>query len=127
MNEVYRIVGATLPAEHPQRQNISKLREGLRGFFAERKVAGYARVSRLDQPDESNRTVFDRAGRILGEVAVRRDAISWNTPADVKWLYFRPILEKSTANLWSDRVIGTLTVHSSADDAPSLFKTAEFQ
>ncbi len=127
MNEVYRVVGATLPAEQPFRQNISKLREGSRGFFAERKVVGYVSVSRLDQPEEGNRTAFDRAGRVIGEVPPRRDAITWNTPADVKWLYFRPILEKSTATPWSDRVVGLFVVQASADDADSLFKTVEFQ
>jgi len=127
MNEVYRVVGATLPAEQPFRQNISKLREGSRGFFAERKVVGYVSVSRLDQPEEGNRKAFDRAGRVLGEIPPRRDAITWNTPADVKWLYFRPILEKSTATPWSDRVVGLFVVQASADDADSLFKTAEFQ
>ncbi len=127
MNEIYRVVGATLPAEHPSRQNISKLREGARGFFAERKVAGYARPSRLDQPNEGNRTVFDRAGRVLGEVPPRRDAVTWNTPIETKWMFWRPIFEKSAANPWSDRVVGMITVHSSADDADSLFKTVEFQ
>jgi len=127
MNEVYRVVGATLPAEQPLRQNISKLREGSRGFFAERKVVGYVSVSRLDQPEEGNRKAFDRAGRVIGEVPPRRDAITWNTPADVKWLYFRPILEKSTATPWSDRVVGLFVVQASADDADSLFKTVEFQ
>ncbi len=127
LNGFYRIVGATLPAEHPFRQTISMFREGSRGFFAERKVAGYVSVSRLDQLEEGNRTAFDRAGRVLGEIPPRRDAITWNTPADVKWLYFRPILEKSTATPWSDRVVGLFVVHGSADDADSLFKTAEFQ
>jgi len=127
MNDIYRIVGATLPAEHPTRQMSSKLREGARGFIAERKVAGYVRVSRLDQPKQGNRTVFDRAGRVLGEVPPVRDAITWNTPADVKWLYFRPILEKSTETPWSNRVVGIVTVYASADDADSLFKTMKFQ
>ena len=47
--------------------------------------------------------------------------------ANVKWLYLRPILEKSAANPWSDRVIGIIAVQSPADDAVSLFKTEEFQ
>ncbi len=127
MDDVYRVVGATLPAEHPLRQITSKVGEGPRGFFAERKVAGYVRVTSLDQPDEGNRTAFDRAGRVLGEIPSRRSPFRWNMPADIKWLYFRPILEKSTADLWSDRVVGILIVHSSADDADSLFKTVEFQ
>ncbi len=40
--------------------------------------------------------------------------------------YPDPIFERSTTNPWSSRVVGTLIVHSSADDADSLFKTEEF-
>jgi len=109
------------------RQIISRLGEGPRGFFAERKVAGYVRVSRLDEPKEGNLTFFDRAGRVLGEVPSRWTALRWNMPVEIKWLYFRPIFEKSAANLWSDRVVGMISIHSSADDGDSLFKTAEFQ
>jgi len=127
INGFYRMVGATIPTEHPSRQNSSKVGEGTRGFFTERKVAGYVRPSRLDQPTEGNRTVFDRAGRVLGEVPPRRDAVTWSTPVDVKWLYFRPILEKTTANPWSNRVVGLFFVLASADDADDLFKTSEFQ
>ena len=46
---------------------------------------------------------------------------------EVKWIYYRPIFEKSAANPWSDRVVGLINVHSTADDADSLFKTEEFQ
>jgi len=46
---------------------------------------------------------------------------------DAKWRYYRPIFEKSTANPWSDRVVGVINVNSTADDADNLFKTAEFQ
>ncbi len=38
INGFYRLVGATLPAEHPLRQYESKLDEGFRGFFYNRKV-----------------------------------------------------------------------------------------
>ncbi len=81
----------------------------------------------MDQPNEGNRTVFDRAGRVLGEVPPRRDAVTWNTPVETKWMFWRPIFEKSASNPWSDHLVGIITVHSSADDADSLFKTAEFQ
>ena len=47
--------------------------------------------------------------------------------AETKWHYYRPIFEKSAANPWSDRVVGVFEVYASADDADSLFKTAEFQ
>ncbi len=49
------------------------------------------------------------------------------TPVDIKWTFLRPIFEKSAANAWSNRVVGILSVNSSADDADSLFKTVEFQ
>jgi len=127
INGFYRNVGTTYPAEHPMRQNNTRLGEGTHGFFAERKVAGYVRPSGLDQPKEGNRTVFDRAGRVLGEVPSRRDANILNTPVEVKWMYYRPIFEKSAANPWSNRVVGIINVHSSADDADSLYKTVEFQ
>ena len=123
----YRVVGTTYPAEHPTRQNNTKYGEGVRGYFAERKVAGYARPGRFDQPKEGKRTVFDRGGQVLGEVTLRREAITWNTPVGVKWMYYRPIFEKSVANPWSDRVVGIINVHSLADDADRLFKTEEFQ
>ncbi len=127
INGFYRNVGTTYPAEHPMRQNNTRLGEGTHGFFAERKVAGYVRPSGLDQLKEGNRTVFDRAGRVLGEVPSRRDANILNSPVEVKWMYYRPIFEKSAANPWSNRVVGIINVHSSADDADSLYKTAEFQ
>ena len=127
INGFYRVVGATYPADAPMRQNSTRLGEGLRGFFAERKVAGYARTSQSGQPNEGNRPVFDRAGRALGEVPLAGGAITRNTPTEAKWFYFRPIFEKSEANPWSDHMVGIINVHSSADDADSLFKTQEFQ
>ncbi len=123
----YRVVGATYPAENPVRQNNTKFGEGVRGYFAARKVAGYARPCRFDQPTEGNRTVFDSDGQVLGEVPVRRDAITWNTPVGVKWMYYRPIFEKSAANPWSDRVVGIINVHLSSDDVEGFFKTMKFQ
>jgi hypothetical protein len=123
----YRVVGATYPAENPVRQNNTKFREGVRGYFAARKVAGYARPCRFDQPTEGNRTVFDSDGQVLGEVPVRRDAITWKTPVGVKWMYYRPIFEKSAANPWSDRVVGIINVHLSSDDVEGFFKTMKFQ
>jgi len=45
INGFYRVIGATFPAEAPMRQNNTKIGEGLTGFFAERKVAGYVRTS----------------------------------------------------------------------------------
>ena len=127
INGFYRIVGATYPAEHPMRQNSTKLGEGIRGFIAERRVAGYVRPSWVVQPKEGNRPVFDRTGQVLGEVPSRPDVNILAPTVEAKWMYYRPIFEKSAANPWSDRVVGIINVHSSADDADSLFKTKKFQ
>ncbi len=85
------------------------------------------RASGWAQSEEGNRPVFNRAGQVLGEHPSHRGANVLNMPVDLKWMYFRPIFEKCAANPWSDRVVGIINVHSSADDADSLFKTAEFQ
>ncbi len=127
INGFYRVVGATFPSEHPMRQNTTKLGEGLRGFFAERRVAGYARPTGAVQPKEGNRPVFDRDGQVLGEVPSRRDPNLLALAFDIKWRYYRPIFEKSAANPWSDRVVGIITFQSPADDADSFFKTRKFQ
>ena len=124
INGYYRVVGATFPAEHPMRQNNTRLGEGMRGFFAERKVAGYLGP----MLEEGNRPVFfDRDGRVLSEFSLRRDPSLLAPPVETKWRYFRPIFDKSAANPWSDQVVGLISVHSKADDADSLFKTAKFQ
>jgi len=126
INSFYRIVGATLPAESPQRQNNTKLGEGARAFFAERKVAGYMRAIRREDVKEGRNPVFDRTGRVLGEVPPY-DYRLLAPPVETKWRYYRPVFEKSAANPWSDHVVGLICVHSKADDGDSLFKTAEFQ
>jgi hypothetical protein len=124
----HRVVGATYPAEDPIRQHHVKFGEGTRGFLADRKVAGYARTSGLGQPKVvGNRPIFDRTGEILGEIPPLSEAERWKTHFGEKWLYCRPIFEKSTETPWSNRLVGILSVHSSADDADSLFKTEEFQ
>ncbi len=124
----HRVVGATYPAEDPIRQHHVKFGEGTRGFLADRKVAGYARSSGLGQPKvKGNRPIFDRTGEILGEIPPLSEAERWKTHFGEKWLYCRPIFEKSTETPWSNRLVGILSVHSSADDADSLFKTEEFQ
>ena len=65
--------------------------------------------------------------RIGAEFPVGRDANILAPTVEAKWRYYRPIFEKSAANPWSTRVVGIINIHSSADDADSLFKTAEFQ
>jgi len=123
-----RVVGSTSPPEAPGRQNSQKWGEGVLGFFAERKVAGYVQRGAGRLSTGSNRPVFDRHGQVLTEIPfVGRDAgvLSWS--ADASWRYYRPVFEKSTANPWSDRVVGIVIIHSHADDADSLFKMVEFQ
>jgi len=124
INGFYRVVGATYPAEHPLRQNNSKVGEGTRGFFAERKVAGYTRMDR-SQPKGSKRQLFDRNGQVLGEITPYSRMLV--QPVEPQWHYYRPIFEKSAANPWSDRVVGMINVHLPTDDGDSLIKTAEFQ
>ncbi len=94
-------------------------------FFAERKVGGY--VPSTAWAKEGKRQVFDRHGQVLAEFPVGREAGVLGYRAEIKWNYYRPIFEKSTANPWSDRVVGIVIIHSSADDGDSLFKTREFQ
>jgi len=122
-----RVVGTTYPAEHSGRQSNTRVGEGSRGFFVQRRLSGYVRVSGVVQPKEGNRPVFDRYGQVLGEVPWRRHSNDFAHTVGVKWMFYRPIFEKSAANPWSDRVVGLINVHSTADDADSLFKTAEFQ
>jgi len=122
-----RVVGTTYPAEHSGRQSNTRAGEGSRGFFVERRLSGYVGVSGVVQPKEGTRPVFDRYGQVLGEVPWRRHGNDFAHTVGVKWMFYRPIFEKSTANPWSDRVVGLINVHSTADDADSLFKTAEFQ
>jgi len=122
-----RVVGTTYPAEHSGRQNKTRVGEGTRGFFVERRVSGYVRLSGVVQPKEGNRPVFDRHGQVLGEVPWHRPTGDFAHTVEVKWMFYRPIFEKSAANPWSDRVVGLINVHSTADDGDSLFKTAEFQ
>jgi len=100
--------------------------EGLPGFLANRKVAGFARAG-WDAKLDVNRAVFDRSGQQIGEVPPLREVNKGKKPVSEKWHYCRPIFEKSTATPWSNRAVGMLSVHSSADDGDSLFKTADFQ
>jgi len=127
INGFYRTVGATSPPEAPSRQNYSKVGEGVRGFFAERKVAGYVRNSAWVQSKEGKRQVFDRHGQVLGEFPVGRGAGVLGHGAETKWHYYRPVFEQSAANPWSNRVVGVFEVYASADNADSLFKMQEFQ
>ncbi len=109
------------------RQNSAKFGEGSLGYFGERKVAGYVRPRGAGEPKEGTRQVFDRDGQVLGEIPAGRPANILAHPVEAKWIYYRPVFEKSTTNPWSDRVVGMILVQSSADDADSLYKTVEFQ
>jgi len=128
INGFSRVAGSTHSPEAPGRQNSQKWGEGVLGFFSERKVAGYVQRGAGRLSRESNRPVFDRHGQLLAELPFEGRAagvVSWS--ADAKWRYYRPVFEKSTANPWSDRVVGIVIIHSHADDGDSLFKTVEFQ
>jgi len=114
-----RNVASTYPLGHSTRSIERKKGEGVRGYFAEAKIAGFAKASLY--ANSANRPVFDRFGRQIGELPVAGRA---NSPE--KWIYARPIFEGSTTTPWSSRVVGILLVHSSADDADGLFKTEEF-
>ena len=118
-SDLLKFVASTIPPGHSGRQHERKLGEGVQGYFAEAKIAGFAQASLYT--NSANRPVFDRFGRQIGELPV-----SGNPAAVGKWNYIKPIFEKSTTNPWSSRVVGTLMVHSSADEADSLFKTVEF-
>jgi hypothetical protein len=115
-----RIVSSTLPPGNPVRQREVKVGEGLTGFIAEKKIAGFAVTSH--HSDAAKRAVFDQFGRQIGELPISQAVVS----AD-KWHYVRPIFERSTDTPWSSRVVGTLLVLAVADDADSFFKTQEFQ
>ncbi len=127
INGFYRSVGGTGPAEAPERQNSTKVGEGIRGFFVERRVAGYLRPTSSLQSKEGKRPVFDRSGQVFAEFPVGHPAGLLAPSIENKWRYYRPIFEKSAANPWSDRVLGLILVGSPADDADSLFKTKKFE
>jgi len=125
INGFYRVVGATLPPDSPLRQNNSKIGEGTRGFFAERKVAGYTHLR--NQPAGGKRQLFDRHGQVFGEITSASRMLTSPSPFETRWHFYRPVFEKSVANPWSDRVVGIVIIHSLVDDGDSLFKTANFQ
>jgi hypothetical protein len=114
-----RTVGSTLPPGHSVRQREQKIGEGLQGFIFDEKVPGFAVTSQ--HSNSAKRPVFDQFGRQIGEIPT-----SGAPGSAERWHYVRPIFERSTATPWSSRVVGTLLVLSSADDADSLFKTKEF-
>jgi len=100
-------------------QRELKIGEGVRGYFVKQKIAGFVQASLHSK--STNRPVFDRFGKRFDQIPVSRIPGS-----DAKWMYCRPIFEESTTTPSSSRVVGALMVSSSAEDADSLFKTAEF-
>jgi len=124
INDFYRVVGATYAADHPTRQNNTRVGEGPRGFFAERKEAGYTRRD-SSQTKGSKLQLFDQNGQVIGEITSVSRMLP--RPDQLRWHFYRPIFEKSAANPWSDRVDGVIAVHSTADDGDRLFRTREFQ
>jgi len=117
--DLLKNVASTHPPGHAGWQNVIKIGEGTRGWFAKEKIAGFVQTSR--HSESANRPVFDRYGKQIHEIPARG-----NPASTEKWAYHRPIFESSTTTPWSSRVVGSLLVHSSADDADSLFKTDEF-
>ena len=87
-----RTVCSTLSQGHSVRSLTPKMGERLRGYFAEAKIAGFTQAS--ININSANRPVFDRFGRQIGEMPVSRNPGS----AD-KWVYARPIFERSTTTL----------------------------
>ncbi len=114
-----KTVGSTWPLGRPVRQGVQKIGEGTRGYFTKEKIAGFVQSSW--NSNSVNRPVFDRFGKQIHEIPARGNPLSAE-----KWAYYRPIFERSTTTPWSNRVVGTLSIQSSADDADSLFKTEEF-
>jgi hypothetical protein len=113
-------VASTHPQGHSARQNVSEVGgQGLRGFFAEKQIAGYAQTSLYT--NSTHRPAFDQFGKKIGEVPVRQ-----NPQVTQKWNYYKPIFEGSRTTPWSNRFVGYLVVFASVDDADSLFKTTEF-
>ena len=106
------------------RQQELEPNEGMVGFMADRKTAGYAQTT-LRSPGPSD--VYDRSGLVIGQRTPLRDFNRGKMVVDVKWIYARPIFEKSGANPWSNKVVGVLAVTSTADDADNLFRNVEYQ
>ena len=127
INGFYRVVGSTSPPEDASRQNSTKVGEGIKGFFGERRVVGYGLGSDWVKSKEGKRQVFDRHGQVLAEIPLGRGIGILGRTAETKWHYYKPVFEKSAANPWSTRVVGLFAVFASADDADSLFKSAKFQ
>jgi len=115
---LFRTVGSTSPPGHLVWQVERRIGEGITGYFAEAKIAGFSQTSR--HSNSATRPVFDRFGKKIHEATVRG-----NPRSVYKWAYYRPTFERSTTP-WSSRVVGMLIVRSSADNADSLFKTEEF-
>jgi hypothetical protein len=125
---LYRLVRSTFPPEDPVRQSELEPNEGPIGFVGDRKVVGFAPAAwQTRADDQPARPVFDRAGHVLGEItplkAVNRARIS----VRARWVYGRPIFERSTPTPWSHRLVGVLLVHSTSDDGDTLFKNPDFQ
>ncbi len=121
---LYRVVGSSLPLGATFRQRVVEPNEGLVGFVGAQQIAGYTQIS-LSKPGQND--VYDRSGRVIGQTRPMRDVNRAKNVVGTKWIYGRPIFEKSGVNPWSNKVVGVLVVHSTSDDADSLFRNVEFQ
>ena len=125
---LYRVVGSTFPPEDPIRQAEFEPGEGVTGFVGDRKIIGFAPAAwQVKSSDNPNRPVFDRAGNPVGEATPLRNVNRGKIWVGEKWVYCRPIFERSTPTPWSNRLEGLLMIHSSSDDGDTLFKNPDFQ
>ncbi len=70
---------------------------------------------------------MNRAGLKIGEQRKLRPVNAGRIDVDLKWIYARPIFERSPQNPWSDKVIGVLTADSSDPNFGDTFKNVSFQ
>jgi hypothetical protein len=122
----YRAVASTYPQGNPTREIDFKIGEGIPGYLAERRIAGYGTSSWYIK-DSTNRPIFDRGGRQIGEIPPLPDDKRGQIPLDQKWVYARPIFERTTTTSLSNRLVGIVVAQSRDEDADDYFKTAEFQ
>lgn len=125
---LHRVVASTFPPEDPLRQIELEPGEGVTGFVGNRKVVGFSPAGwQVKTGDNPSRPVFDRAGKALGEATPLKDVNRARIAIGERWVYCRPIFERSTPTPWSNRLVGLLMIHSTSDDGDTLFKNPDFQ
>lgn len=133
---VHRLVASTFQQSAPIRQIELEPDEGFTGFIMNRQVPAFALAAWQVKPPSTGedpsaggglRDVFDRSGRLIGRATPLREVNKGKIDVGEKWVYGRPIFERSAATPWSNRVVGLLLVHSGADNGDLLFKDGAFQ